>query len=54
MPPKLKLLVVEPYYRKIDPREHMETYFMSMQLHGVSDRILYRAFPTTLKGIARE
>lgn len=42
MPSKLKLPVVEPYYGKTDPREHVETFVMFMQLHGVVDYILCR------------
>lgn len=30
MPPKLKLPAIEPYYRRTDPREHVETFVMSM------------------------
>lgn len=54
MPPKLKLLVIEPYHGRIDPKEHVETFVMSMQLHGIPDQILCRAFSTTPKKTASE
>lgn len=51
MSPKLKLLVIETYYEKTDPMDHMETFFMSMLLHGAPDQIHCKAFLTTLKRI---
>lgn len=34
MLPNLKLPVIEPYYRKTDPKEHVGTFVISMYLYG--------------------
>ena len=44
---------IESYDRTKDPLDHLETFKTLMHLQGVADEILYRAFPTTLKGPAR-
>ena len=36
-----------------DPLDHLETLKTLMNLQGVADEIMCRAFPTTLKGSAR-
>lgn len=54
MLPKLQMSFIKPYYGKIYTREHLETYIIIIQLHRVSNPILYKAFPTTLKWIARK
>ena len=36
-----------------DPLDHLEIFKTLMHLQGVADAIMYRAFPTTLKGAAR-
>ena len=41
-------------YGKKDPLNHLETYKTLMQLHNVLDEIMCGAFPTTLKGSARQ
>ncbi|XP_065620354.1 uncharacterized protein LOC136063635 [Quercus suber] len=44
---------IESYDRVKDPLDHLETFKTLMHLQGVPDEIMYRAFPTTLKGPAR-
>ena len=39
--------------RKQGPLDHLESFMTLMHLQGISDKIMYRAFPTTLKGPAR-
>ena len=36
-----------------DPFDHLELFKTLMHLQGVTDEIIYRAFPTTLKGSTR-
>ena len=36
-----------------DPLDHLETFKTLMHLQGVADAIMYRVFPTILKGAAR-
>ena len=36
-----------------DPLDHLETFNTLMQLQGVADEIMCRAFPMTLKGATR-
>ncbi|XP_075658838.1 uncharacterized protein LOC142628676 [Castanea sativa] len=51
----LKFLMpqVESYDGSKDPLDHLESFKTIMHLQGVPDEIMYRAFPTTLKGPAR-
>ncbi|XP_023907234.2 uncharacterized protein LOC112018931 [Quercus suber] len=44
---------VENYDRSKDLLDHLESFKTLMHLQGVSDKIMCRAFPTTLKGPAR-
>jgi len=44
---------VETYAGSKDPLDHLESFKTLIHLQGVADEILYRAFPTTLKGPAR-
>ena len=37
-----------------DPQDHLNTFKMTLGLQQPHDEILYRSFPTTLKGVARE
>ena len=37
-----------------DPQDHLNTFKMTLGLQQPHDEILYRSFPTTLKGAARE
>ena len=50
---KFRMPQIESYYRVKDPLDHLETFKTLMHLQGVPDRIMCRAFPTTLKGPAR-
>ena len=36
-----------------NPFDHIATFKTTMHLQGVPDEIIFRAFPTTLKGLAR-
>ena len=54
LPQKFKMPSVETFDGKKDPFDHLETYKTLMQLHRVPDEIMCRAFPTTLKGSARQ
>ena len=44
---------IESYNEVKDPLDHLETFKTQMHLQGVSDEIMCKAFPTTLKGPAR-
>jgi len=44
---------VEVYDGSWDLLDHLESFKTLMHLHGVLDEIMRRAFPTTLKGLAR-
>ena len=50
---KFWMLQVEAYDGSWDPLNHLESFKTLMHLHGVSDEIMCRVFPTTLKGLAR-
>ena len=44
---------VESYDRSKDPLDHLESFKTLMHLQGVADKIICRAFLTTLKSLAR-
>ena len=44
---------VENYDRSKDPLDHLKSFNTLMHLQGVSDEIMCRAFPITLKGSTR-
>ena len=44
---------IESYNEVKDPFDHLETFKTLMHLQGVPNEIMCRAFPTTLKGLAR-
>ena len=44
---------IESYDGVKDPFDHLETFTTLMHLQGVLDKIMCRAFPTMLKGLAR-
>ena len=44
---------MENYNGNNDPLYHLESFKTLMHLQGVPDEIMCRAFPTTLKGLAR-
>ena len=53
LPPKFRMPQVENYDRNKDPLDHLESFKTLMHLQGISDEIMCKAFPTTLKGPAR-
>ena len=53
LPPKFKMPSLDSYDGACDPFDHIATFKITMHLQGVSDVIMCRAFPTTLKGPAR-
>ena len=44
---------MENYDQNKDPLDHLESFKTLMHLQGITDEIMCRAFPTTLKGPAR-
>ena len=44
---------VENYDGSKDPLDNLESFKTLMHFQGVLDEIMCRAFPTTLKGLAR-
>ena len=52
-PIKYQMPQVEAYDWSRDPHDHLESFTTLMHLQGVLDKIMCRAFPTTLKGPAR-
>ena len=52
-PPKFCMPQVESYDGSKDPLNHLESFKTLMHLQGVTDEIMCRAFPTTLKRPAR-
>jgi len=53
LPPKFKMPSLDSYDGTCDPFDHISTFKTMMHLQDVPDEIMYRAFPTTLKGLAR-
>ena len=53
IPPNFKLPQFESYNGTLDPIDHLKAFQTMMLLHGAPDAILCRAFPFTLKGVAR-
>ena len=53
LPVKFQMPQVETYNGPRDPLDHLELFKTFMHLLGVLDEIMCRAFPTTLKGLAR-
>ena len=53
LPPKFKIPSLDSYDRARNPFDHIATFKTTMHLQGVPDEIVYKAFPTTLKGPAR-
>ena len=50
---KFRMPHIDNYDGVKDPLDHLETFKTLMHLQGVADEIMCRAFPTTLKGVAR-
>ena len=53
LPPKFKMPSLDSYDGTRDPFDHIATFKTTMHLQGVPDKIMCRAFPTTLKGLTR-
>jgi len=53
LPAKFRMPQVEAYDRSKDPLHHLESFKTFMHLQGVPNKIMCRAFPTTLKRLAR-
>ena len=53
LPSKFRMLQVENYDGNKDPLDHLESFKTMMHLQGIPNEIMCRAFPTTLKGLAR-
>ena len=53
IPPNFKLPQFKSYDGTSDLIDHLEAFQTMMLLHGASDAILCRAFPSTLKGAAK-
>ncbi|XP_030923042.1 uncharacterized protein LOC115949920 [Quercus lobata] len=53
LPHKFRMPHTDSYNGIKDPLDHLETFKTLMQLQGVADEIMCRAFLTTLKGAAR-
>ena len=53
LPPKFCLPQLESYDGSKDPLDHIESFKTLMLLHMTPDKVICRAFLTTLKGAAR-
>ena len=51
---KFKMPRVEKYDRSRDPQAHLEAFKEHIILHGTPDAIACRAFPLTLRGVAKD
>jgi hypothetical protein len=54
MPDKFKMPRIEKYDGSGDPQDHLEAFREHLILHGTPDKIACRAFPLTLKGVAKD
>jgi hypothetical protein len=54
MPDKFKMPRIEKYDGNGDPQEHFKSFREYLVLHGTPDEIACRAFPLTLKGVAKD
>ena len=53
MPHKFRIPHIDSYDGVKDPLDHLETFKTLMHLQGMADEIMYKVFPTTLKGATR-
>ena len=54
VPSKFQLPQLEPFDGLKDPQDHLNTFKTTLGLQQPLNEILYRSFPTTLKGAAKE
>jgi hypothetical protein len=54
MPDKFKMPRIDKYDGSEDPQDHLEAFREHLILHGTLDEIACRAFPLTLKGVAKD
>jgi hypothetical protein len=54
MPDKFKMPWIKKYDGNEDPQAYLEAFREHLILHGTSDEIACRAFPLTLKGMAKD
>jgi hypothetical protein len=54
MPDKFKMPRIEKYDGSEDPQDHLKAFREHLILHGTPDEIACRAFPLTLKGVAKD
>ena len=54
VPSKFHLPQLEPFDGLKDPLDHLNTFKTTLGLQQPPNKILYRSFPTTLKGAVRE
>jgi hypothetical protein len=54
MPDKFKMPQIEKYDGSEDPQDHLEAFQEHLILHGTPDEIACKAFPLTLKGVAKD
>ncbi|XP_075674741.1 uncharacterized protein LOC142643912 [Castanea sativa] len=53
LPSKFRMPQVEAYNKSRDPLDHLESFKTLMHLQGIADKIMCRAFSTTLRGPTR-
>jgi len=53
LPRKFRMPQMDSYDGSKDPLDHLKSFKTLMHLQGVVDKIMCKAFPTTLKGPAR-
>ncbi|XP_058092135.1 uncharacterized protein LOC131238024 [Magnolia sinica] len=53
LPDQFRLPQIIPYTGKADPTEHIESFWIHMELHDASDAVMCRAFLLTLSDVAR-
>jgi hypothetical protein len=54
MPDKIKMPQIKKYDGSEDPQTHLKAFREHLILHGTPDEIACKAFPMTLKGVAKD